>query len=135
MKKIWSCIAGVCIFLLLAGCSVKISNMDKIKDLEYTVVEKEKAPEELENMIAEQKKESFQLTFSDKGYLYIAKGYGGKETSGYSIEVVECYETEDAVYIHTNLVGPAKDEQVAESTTYPYVVLKLGAIEKNVVFE
>lgn len=135
MKRLCVCMTCFCILLLLAGCAVTKSKTEKLKDLEFTVVEKDSVPEELKAMIGEKKKEPFKLTFSDKGYLYIAQGYGAKETSGYSIEVKECYETENAVYIHTGLKGPAKDEQVSDSITYPYVVVKLEYIDKNVVFE
>lgn len=135
MKKIWSYWVLFSILFLLAGCSLKKDNTDKIKDLEFTVVEKGQEPQELLTMIEEKKQEPFKLTYGDNGYLYIAQGYGAKETSGYSIEVSECYEAANAIYIHTNLEGPSKDEQVEEKTTYPYVVVKLELIEKNVVFE
>lgn len=75
------------------------------------------------------------MTYSDEGDMYIAQGYGKKETNGYSVEVTACYETDNAVYIHTNLIGPAKDEKVIQSPTNPHVVVKLDAVDKNVVFE
>ena len=39
-------------------------------------------PEELQSQIEEGKKEAFQMTYGDKGYLYAARGYGQKNTSG-----------------------------------------------------
>ena len=36
------------------------------------------------------------LTFADQGMLYIVEGYGEQATSGYSIEVADCFETENA---------------------------------------
>lgn len=135
MRKLWPCIVGLCILCLLSGCSIRKENKDKIKDLDFTVMEKDKVPEELKTMIEEKKKEPFKITYADQGWLYIAQGYGGKETSGYSVEVNECYEADNAVYIHTNLNGPAKDEKVAEKTTYPYVVVKLEFIDKNVIYK
>lgn len=54
----------------------------------------------------------FKITYADKDALYIARGYGEQKTSGYSIEVKECYETENAIYIHTNLIGPSKEEKL-----------------------
>ena len=75
------------------------------------------------------------MTYADNGSLYIAVGYGEQPTSGYSIEVKELYETENAIYIHTNLIGPAKDEKIVERKTYPYIVVKLEFVDKNVVFE
>ena len=35
----------------------------------------------------------------------------------------------------TNLIGPPKDEEIIEESTYPYVVVKIEYIEKDVVFE
>ena len=92
-------------------------------------------PEELEEMIEEKGEEPFKLTYADDGTLYIAVGYGKQPTSGYSIKVTELYETENAIYIHTNLIGPAKDEKILERATYPYIVIKTEFIDKNVVFE
>lgn len=137
MKQARSCILCiVCIcFMLSAGCTAEKSSTDKLKDLEFTVLEETKVPEELMTKIREKKEAPFKITYADQGYLYIAQGYGARETSGYSIEVDSCYETANAVYIHTNLIGPAKEEQVSQSVTYPYVVVKLEWIEKHVVFE
>ena len=77
----------------------------------------------------------FKITYADKDALYIARGYGEQKTSGYSIEVKECYETENAIYIHTNLIGPSKEEKIVEAKTFPYVAVKMQFIDKNVVFE
>ena len=49
--------------------------------------------------------------------------------------MIECYETNNAIYIHTNLLGPGQDEEVVEQTTYPYIVIKMEYNEKNVVFD
>ena len=49
--------------------------------------------------------------------------------------VTELYETENAIFIHTNLLGPGKEEETKEITTFPYVVVKLKLIDKNVVFD
>ena len=54
----------------------------------------------------------------------MARGYGEKEKTGYSVEVNACYETSDAVRIQTTLLGPAKGEKTKEKKTYPYVVMK-----------
>ena len=70
------------------------------------MLDKDAAPEELKLLIEENKAASFRLTYADQGALYIAEGYGAQLTTGYSVEVSGLYETEDAVYIHTNLLGP-----------------------------
>ena len=62
-------------------------------------------------------------------------GYGTQQTNGYSISVEELYETRNAIYINTNLLGPAKGEAVSEVESYPYIVVKIDYLDKSVVFE
>lgn len=135
MKRNILLLLSLTLCFMLLGCSVKKLNTEKLKDIDFTVLEEENIPEELQEKIAEQKTQPFKLTYADNGALYIAEGYGEQETSGYSIEVKECYETENAVYVHTNLIGPAKEEKIVETKTYPYIVIKMEFIDKNVVFQ
>lgn len=135
MKRFMTVFIGIILTMSLSGCQVQRLSTDKLADLSFTVVEKERIPEEMKAKIAEKEKNLFKITYADNGYLYIAEGYGVRDTSGYSIEVDECYETENAVYIHTNLIGPDKAEKVTEAETCPYVVVKLEFIDKNVVFK
>lgn len=69
------------------------------------------------------------------GQMYLVRGYGKKESSGYSIEVKELYETENAIHICTELKGPGEKEQVIEKNTWPYLVVKLDYQDRHVVFE
>lgn len=135
MRKSILCILLICILSLLSACSVERTNLEKLRDIEFTVVEEDDVPQELQEKMKEKQETRMRMTYADKGYLYIAMGYGVQETSGYSIEVKECYETSNAIYIHTNLLGPAKDEKIVESKTYPSVVVKMEFIDKNVVFK
>lgn len=135
MKKIILAILCVSLLGLMAGCSAEKLKTEKLRDIEFTVVDKDDVPDELEDMIDAKDKKPFKLTYADDGNLYIAVGYGEQPTSGYSIEVKEAYETENAIYVHTNLIGPAKDEKVLERKTYPYIVIKTEFLDKNVVFE
>lgn len=126
----------IVIFLfLLSGCSFQKDDMKKLRDIEYTVVDESKCPEELLEYIKGEKKEPFEITYGDEGYLYIVKGYGVKETSGYSIEIEECFETEDTIWVKTNLLGPKKEEEIMEKETCPYIVLKVEYSDKIVMFE
>ena len=135
MKKFILAMLCISLFLCFVGCSGQKLSTEKLRDIDFTVVDEEDIPDELEDMIEEKEEEPFKLTYADQGNLYIAVGYGEQPTSGYSIEVKELYETKNAIYIHTNLIGPAKDERVVERRTYPYIVVKLEFIDKNVVFE
>ena len=98
---------------LLSGCAVHSGPQEKLRDLEFT----------------------FRMTYTDQGSLYIAEGYGAQPTTGYSVEVTGLYETEDEVRIHTRLMGPEKGEEIKEITTFPYVTVQLGAVDKSVIFE
>lgn len=135
MKKIILSIFGVIVLCTLPACSVEKMNTEKLRDIPFTVLEEEQIPEEIETMISEHPEALFKYSYADKGELYIAVGYGEQPTSGYSIEVKELYETKNAVYIHTNLIGPTKEEKIVERKTFPYIVVKMEYIDKNVVFE
>ncbi|MBA4700623.1 protease complex subunit PrcB family protein [Faecalicatena contorta] len=135
MKKKILYLAGFLLVLMLTGCISRPQKTEKLRDLEFTVIDKERVPNELKQAILESRELPFKLTYADQGYLFIAEGYGPQPKSGYSVEVTGLYETENAVYIHTNLLGPEKGEKTKDVTTYPYVVVRMEYIAKNVVFD
>lgn len=112
--------------LSLVGCKAKEDpyEKDKIKDLEFTVVEDEDLPEVLADRIEEEKMEPFKFSYSDGEYIYIVITYGEQPTGGYSIQVTDLYQTDKYIIISTELLGPAEDEMVATVLTYPYIVIK-----------
>lgn len=135
MKKRLFC--GLCLgaLLTMSACSVQKIQEEKIRDLDYTVLCEEDIPEELQEQIQRKKMEEFRLTYEDQGILYLAKGYGERETSGYQVELKACYETENALHIRTELLGPSKKEKIIREKTNPYIVVKLSSVGKNVMFE
>lgn len=130
---------SVCLICLLCflvyACGKKQDSMEKIKDLEYTVIAEDNIPKELLAKIEEKKENAFRLTFEDQGFLYICMGYGTQQTGGYSIAVNGLYETANAIYIDTNLIGPSPEEKKNQVKSYPYVVVKMEFLDKPVVFE
>jgi hypothetical protein len=120
--------------LLFAGCKTEETDIKKIKDLEFTVVEDADVPEQLMEIINEKKKEPFKMSYGNTDNLYIVVGYGEQPTGGYSISVDDLYLTSNAIYIDTNLLGPSEKEYVSNAITYPYVVVKTEFIDKRVVF-
>lgn len=132
MKK-WCLV--LLILCILTGCGVQTQDEEKISDLEFTVLDPEKIPEELRNVLEEKKITPFKVTYEDDGYLYICVGYGEQQTSGYSIVVEDLYLTSNAIYVDTELLGPQKGEETAAATTCPYIVLKLKEMEESVVFK
>lgn len=130
---------SVCLVCLMCmgvyACGQKHDTMAKIKDLECAVMAEENIPEELLAKIEEKKEDAFKMTFEDQGFLYICVGYGTQSTGGYSIAVNELYETANAVYIDTNLIGPKPEEKSNPVASYPYIVVKTEFVDKPVVFD
>lgn len=137
MKKITVfLITLVTIIPMLVGCSMSETASDKLRDLEFTVVGEDKQPEALKEIIAEKAGEAFQISYTIGEDLYIAIGYGEQPSSGYSISVNEFYETDDSMCIDTTLIGPGKAENVTNTPTTPYIVIKTENIEdKTIEFE
>ncbi|XCP85745.1 protease complex subunit PrcB family protein [Roseburia hominis] len=135
MKQTGFVLAAVILAVLLSGCSVQKKQKEGRKPIEYTIIEDDEVPEGFQNMIEEESHTLMCLTWEDEDGIYIARGYGEQETSGYSIEVKECSMQEGIIYIHTSLIGPAKDEKISDTPTCPYIVLRVQEKEKDVVFE
>lgn len=127
--------AGFLLIFMLTGCVSRPQKTEKLRDLEFTVMSREDVPEEFQEQILQHQDLPFRLTYTDQGRLYIAEGYGAQLKTGYSVEVEGLYETSNAIYFHTNLLGPEKGEETKEVTTFPYVVVMLDAIDKTVVFD
>lgn len=123
------------ILIFLSGCSMQTNEKEKLRDLEYTILEEGKAPEELQAILDEKKENGFKVTYEDENYLYLCVGYGEQKTTGYSIAVNELYLSENAIYFDTNLIGPAKGETVSETPSYPCLIVQTEYIDKPVVFQ
>lgn len=119
----------------LSGCKKDESEIKKLKDLEFTIVEDANLPGELKEIIDEKKENPFRMHYSNKDSLYIVVGYGKQNSGGYSISVEELFLTDNAIYFDTNLIGPSQDDLVTQGVTYPYIVVKLEFIDKKIVFE
>lgn len=124
----------VLVTILLTGCVKKIGNEQKLHDLPYTVLPETEVPQELQERIDEAGKDAFYLTYADEGYLYIARGYGAQPTSGYSISVLDLYDTENTICFRTSLIGPKQSEKIKEVESDPYIVVKMEYMEKEVQF-
>jgi len=118
---------------VISGCAKKEKEIPKVKDLEYTVLEESEVPEELLEKIGEKKAEAFDITYQSDGYLYIARGYGTQRTSGYSVRILELYESTEGIVVSSELIGPRRDELVLQIETWPYIVIKLPDIGLEVL--
>ncbi len=134
MKR-WGILSILLLAFFLGGCKIEEGDTKKVSDLSFIVVKEEEVPERLRNLIQENKEKPFKLTYSDDSYLYLIRGYGKQATAGYSIQVKECYLTSNAIVFKTNLIGPSKEENIVETPSYPYIVVKTEYREEMVVFQ
>jgi len=135
MKRYYTFFVLPLCILLLAACAAGKTDHKKIRNIEFTVVDREDIPEEFLARIEEEKDGQMKLSYGDRGYLYAARGYGVQETSGYSVTVEQCFETEQEIQIETSLLGPGKEEKILKKKTYPYVVIKMEYTDKQIEFK
>lgn len=134
MKRVVAMLLLVVIMTAFAGCKTKTTKDEKVKDLEFTVVESVDQPEQLKKLIEEKKVQNMKLSYNDGEFLYVVVGYGEQKTGGFSIQVNDFYEAENAIYIDTTLLGPNESDTVTQALTYPYVVIKTENIDKPIVY-
>ena len=135
MKMVYKLLCLVSLGLLLSGCQKEETKVEKIAEVEFTIIENEDIPEELMTMIEEKKNHMFKITYGNDDGFYMVIGYGEQKSSGYSIQVKECYESKNAVVFDTELLGPMQDEVVEQVKTYPYIVVRIKNLNLPVVFE
>lgn len=127
----------ILVFLMgcLTGCIEEPLQTEKIQELEFVTLTEEELPKELKEQIENEKAHTFRMSYEDADVLYIAEGYGAQPKTGYRVEVVQVYETENAICFHTHLLGPEKGVETEEIETYPYVAIAVKDIGKTVIFE
>ena len=133
MLRIFILLGVIVSQLVLGGCSAFEENYEKLRDLDFTVVEAGNEPETLVEIIDEKKEEPFQLSYTIGEDMYLVIGYGMQETCGYSIQVNECYETEGTVYVDTTLLGPETEEEIVKKPSYPYIIIKIEVIADKLI--
>lgn len=123
-------------FILLTGCGKKEEEVRK--DIEFTVCDRTKLPEELLEIIEEKKHNVFKLSYINNDYMYIVVGYGEKNRQNLNVVVENLYRTDNAIYIETNLITEEekdKDQPSGGASMYPYIVLKCEKYDLPVVFD
>ena len=126
----------VCIFLLmviLTGCQLIRIEEGERTPLKYTIVKQEEIPAEAVELMEQKKEKTFQMTYQVGEVRYLMKGYGEQLTGGYSIQVEEVSESENAVFCKTRLIGPT-EEKAGSEPSYPCIVLKIAETKKPVEF-
>ena len=135
MKKICLLVIVSIMAAMLSACGGETEKEENRNNLEFTVVSEDRLPDELKEILDQKKESAFKLTYADEVYLYICVGYGKQESGGYSVTVNELYETDNAIYVNTNLLGPKAGSSPGTSPSYPYIVLKIEFRDKTVVFD
>lgn len=141
MKKIFCIVLVFCLSFGVCGCDTGIQLRDenagageKVRDLEYTILSEERIPKELKPLIEERQDEAFQMTYSDKEYLYICIGYGRQEYGGHSIVVNDLFLGENGILTDTSLIGPKAGAEKINTAQYPVIVIKTELVEEVPLF-
>lgn len=129
IKNFFYALAITTLALVLTGCEAQEEAGDKLKDLDFTVIGENEQPDALKSIIAEKSGSAFQISYTIGEELYIAIGYGEQPSGGYSITVNEFYETQDTIFIDTTLIGPSSAQNVTDTPTTPYIVIKTENID------
>lgn len=131
------CIFAVVLVVLVGACAMmKVTKIDKerVGDVEYKLLLEEEIPAEIFEEIEMYKQKKVQCSYICSDKLYIVVAYGVQDTSGYTVEVNELYESSNAIFVKTTLMGPKSKKDAVNEQSYPYVVLKLSLSDKKVVF-
>ncbi|MCC8049645.1 MAG: protease complex subunit PrcB family protein [Clostridiales bacterium] len=121
------------ILLFSSGCQ-RQEESEKT-EVEYTVAMSGEIPDELAAIIEENKEKEMRLVWMDGNDMYLIRGYGKQATGGYSIAVAECTEDEETLWFDTRLIGPQKEDAASAEPSYPWLVVKITATDKEVVIE
>ena len=134
----------LCIFftlsIIMTSCGGKEEK--KKKDVDFTVCDESRIPDELKEIIDEKKKDVFKISYANNSYFYIAIGYGKVEQSDLRIVVNDLYVTDSALYVDTTLItdkaspGDADSDKSlsANGSMYPYIVIKCEKYDLPVIF-
>ena len=124
------------IFLIaaLCGCRLEKSGDKKIKDLDYTICDESKLPDELKEIIKDKKKEPFKLTYRTKEYLYIVVGYGAQDRTDLNVKMTELYLAENAIYVDTDLESVETTTLADHKVTFPWIAVKCELYDVQVNF-
>lgn len=123
--------------LLLGGCSSSeetAGNYEGAADVVYEIVSGSDVPYKVNEKIFKSKEKGFGFSYRDGGEMYVAFGFGERSTGGYSIQIQAAKETDTAIIIEAKLIAPLPEEVVAESVSYPYMILKMAQVKKDVQF-
>lgn len=139
-------LAAVLILLPFSVYGCEKEEEPKKKNIDFTVCDATRMPDELLSIIEEKKLKTFKLTYVNNNYLYIAVGYGEHDRRNLNVVVNDLYMTNNAIYVDTSLTtyeqtdsgasASDADELISgEASMCPYIVLKCEKYELPVIFD
>lgn len=131
------CISVSCMYTTGCASHLKINgfHLDKLgkkeqgQQVRYEICTGKNIPERLQKILEERKKKPGTFAYKNSRYTYLIVCYGEKPYSGYSVCVEECWKDNTQLYLKTQLIGPAAGEEVVETLTYPFLVVRCGRTE------
>ena len=110
-------------------CLEKLGKKEQRQAVKYEICAEKNMPERLQTIVEERKKKPGTFAYKNSRYTYLVVCYGEKTYSGYSVRVEQCWKDKRQLYLETRLIGPKAEEEVVETLTYPYLVVRCGRTE------
>lgn len=107
----------------------KLGKKEQGQQVKYEICTGKNIPGRLQKILEERKKKPGTFAYKNSKYTYLVVCYGEKPYSGYSVCVEECWKDKKQLYLETQLIGPAAGEEVVETLTYPFLVVRCGRTE------
>lgn len=107
----------------------RLGKKEQGQAVKYEICTEKNMPERLQKILEKRKKKPGTFAYKNSRYTYLVVCYGEKPYSGYSVRVEECWKDEEQLYLETQLIGPAAGEEVIETLTYPFLVVRCGRTE------
>lgn len=126
--------------IIMTGCSLK-SEEEGRKNLDFTVCDSTRIPEELQEIIDEKKNKEFKISYINNAYMFIVVGYGEQGRTNHKITVEDLYLADDGIHIKTMLYSDkatgtdADKTEETGSTLTPYIVIKCEKYDVPVIFD
>ena len=123
--------------LLMVSCGDKKTETrtyEGAQDVIYEIVSGSDVPYKVNEKIFKAKEKGFGFSYRDGESMYTVFGFGRQNTGGYSIQVLAVKENDSEIIIEAQLVAPGPEEVVTTSPSYPYIILKMANVEKDVQF-
>lgn len=116
--------AVLCIILAAAIAGVVVMCvMNSSKKIEFTVLEDENIPKEIETQVLPEYRNlerALACIVDDKVYVVVTRGE--KTTSGYEVDIDKMIMNDDKLEVYAAYTDPEEGKAVSQVLTYPYAV-------------